>query len=408
MRKLLIIFNVLMLTSLCIGCSNVENRYEVIDLAGAVHNVEPCKLSTYASNIDYLPIGSEDSVLLGDIYYHKFLVDEENIFIVAPKMKCIYMFGRDGKLIRSIGQRGRAYGEYTAARSMMSDSGSDLLMVEGGNKTVIYSTTDGSCKGEYNFDELFDKSKDQLMVARDGRSQIISNVTIAKIVMKDKKFYLATGDQSTLDQALIIVGENGAIESSVEIRKTEVRNFFNNVLTSGIYEYDNKINLIHGLQDTIYQLEGERLIPRIAINYGNYQTLSTQKSRRRSNNSMQVAVGYQFIESAAMIAGTVFLPSSAVVYSNGSQYSNFVYDKASRKSVIVDYQEEFDMAGFINDIDGGMPFWPQQLRGNKMFSFVDAGTFIEMSKKCNSPKMKEVARKLTEESNPVLVEVTLK
>ena len=43
-----------------------------------------------------------------------------------------------------------------------------------------------------------------------------------------------------------------------------------------------------------------------------------------------------------------------------------------------------------------------------MFSFVDAGTFIEMSKKCNSPKMKEVARKLTEESNPVLVEVTLK
>ena len=74
----------------------------------------------------------------------------------------------------------------------------------------------------------------------------------------------------------------------------------------------------------------------------------------------------------------------------------------------VDYQEEFGMAGFINDIDGGMPFWPQQLKGNKMFSFVDAGTFIEMSKKCNSPKMKEVARKLTEESNPVLVEVTLK
>lgn len=114
-----------------IGCSNVETHYEVIDLAGAVHNVEPCKLSTYASNVDYLPIVSEDSVLLGDIYDHMFLVDEEHIFIVAPKMKCIYMFGRDGKLIRSIGQRGRAYGEYTATRSMMSDSGLDLLMVEG-------------------------------------------------------------------------------------------------------------------------------------------------------------------------------------------------------------------------------------------------------------------------------------
>lgn len=40
--------------------------------------------------------------------------------------------------------------------------------------------------------------------------------------------------------------------------------------------------------------------------------------------------------------------------------------------LMVDYQEEFGMAGFINDIDG------------------------------------EVALKLTEESNPVLVEVALK
>ena len=66
------------------------------------------------------------------------------------------------------------------------------------------------------------------------------------------------------------------------------------------------------------------------------------------------------------------------------------------------------MAGFINDIDGGMPFWPQRIRENKMYSFVDAGKFIDMSKRCNSAKMKEVASILTYESNPVLIEVTLK
>ena len=123
---------------------------------------------------------------------------------------------------------------------------------------------------------------------------------------------------------------------------------------------------------------------------------------------MQVAAGYPFMESASMIAGTVYLPASHVVYRNGSQYSNFVFDKNKRKTFVLDYSQEFDMAGLINDIDGGMPFWPQKLKGNKMYSFVDAGKFIDMSSKCNSAKMKEIASSLTYESNPVLIEVTLK
>lgn len=43
-----------------------------------------------------------------------------------------------------------------------------------------------------------------------------------------------------------------------------------------------------------------------------------------------------------------------------------------------------------------------------MYQIIDAITFMDLASKCNSLKMKEVATKLTEESNPVLVEVTLK
>ena len=43
-----------------------------------------------------------------------------------------------------------------------------------------------------------------------------------------------------------------------------------------------------------------------------------------------------------------------------------------------------------------------------MYQIIDAFDFIEMAEKSTSARMKEIAAQLTEESNPVVVEVTLK
>ena len=85
-----------------------------------------------------------------------------------------------------------------------------------------------------------------------------------------------------------------------------------------------------------------------------------------------------------------------------------VYDKANGKTHSLKFNKKFNTIGFVNDIDGGMPFWPRYHIGNKLYKFVSAQEFIFMASKSSSAKMKEVAAKLTEESNPVLVVVTLK
>ena len=72
------------------------------------------------------------------------------------------------------------------------------------------------------------------------------------------------------------------------------------------------------------------------------------------------------------------------------------------------YNTSLECWGMKNDIDNGAPFLPRSIVGNKMYQIIDAITFMDLASKCNSLKMKEVATKLTEESNPVLVEVTLK
>ena len=115
-----------------------------------------------------------------------------------------------------------------------------------------------------------------------------------------------------------------------------------------------------------------------------------------------------FLETDYFIIGTIFLPKDYVIENDLRPQSHFIYDKLTRTTKLLKYPEDDYFAGFTNDIDGGMPFWPTKHIGNKLYQFVDAGTFIEMSEKYNSPRMKEIAATLTENSNPVMIEATLK
>lgn len=91
-----------------------------------------------------------------------------------------------------------------------------------------------------------------------------------------------------------------------------------------------------------------------------------------------------------------------------SRILTIVYDKSKQATYALKYHKGLEISGFANDLDNGMPFRPTAMLGNKMYQFVDAALFITMASKTNSIRMKEIASKLTEESNPVLIEVTLK
>lgn len=80
----------------------------------------------------------------------------------------------------------------------------------------------------------------------------------------------------------------------------------------------------------------------------------------------------------------------------------------AKTTITLRYNSDYNLAGFTNDLDGGMPFYPIYIKDGKMYQMLDAIDFIEYAEVSNSAKMKEVAATLTEESNPVLVVVTLK
>jgi hypothetical protein len=63
----------------------------------------------------------------------------------------------------------------------------------------------------------------------------------------------------------------------------------------------------------------------------------------------------------------------------------------------------------INDIDGGIAFWPiNHSPQGELIMPLSAIQFIDAAEKSKSPEMKRVAATLKEDSNPVIVVVKLK
>lgn len=64
------------------------------------------------------------------------------------------------------------------------------------------------------------------------------------------------------------------------------------------------------------------------------------------------------------------------------------------------------VSGFKNDIDNGINFTPSFFTGGKMYQAVEADLFMEYAKASGSHQMKRIAEQISEDSNPVLIEVT--
>ena len=417
-----------LITLLCtillgVSCSRQgdEQTMHCINFPEAIKNVSEIMLSEYVSSIKYTPIETHDSALLGNID-HFFTTNDSLMFITSPELqRCIHIFTRDGKYIKDIGAKGNGPGEYRATKSMTVIPKKNALFVEGGPKAVIYSLNDGKYISERWVTDFFDNSKDTIIRFK-GRETMVYNMMAGNIVYHNNHVYATAGDCLELDLYFIKMDMNFSLDTIIPMRKSTLSIGSTNIVGCYSYLYDDKISVVHGLQDTIYTWENESLIPRILINFGDIPSVTTMPQIKKTDPIFHPRTthmhgkfakiwfgrGSLFAETDNFITGTVLLPVDIVESKKLRRMSEFLYDKKTRKTRIIKPSCELKFGAFTNDIDGGMPFWPTKQIGNKLYQFVDAGTFIKMSEKYNSPRMKEIAATLTEQSNPVMIEATLK
>ena len=406
----------------CTARQVTDSPIHIIDFGEAIDSMEEIMLSKYVSALKYTPIETCYTGLLGNIGSRCAITDSLMFFASGDMLKCIHIFSSDGKYIKDIGAKGRGPNEYLGIRTMTYIPQMDALMVEGGFDILFYSLKDGNCIKKCNLNDYFDSSNDITTFFK-GIKNISHNLSTRCVLLYNDTLYATAGENTTLDQYLIKLDRNFSVDTILSMRRTTLGLGMPKVEVSNVYQYNDNIYILHGLQDTVYRLKNNSLLPHIAFNYGNMLSISTMpqiqkthpifspNTRHLSTKVAQIIASSNniFAETDSFVIGTLFLPKD-IAKSKGLERGTiyFVYDKNTESTKLIKQSYSQEVSGFTNDVDGGMPFWPSKQIGNKLYQFVDAGTFIDMSEKYNSARMKEIAATLTEESNPVIIEATLK
>lgn len=117
---------------------------ETIPLKDALSLTE-CKVSEYASSIEYIPLETSDDCLIGDEF--SLIVASQDIFVHEFSDQKIYRFDRNGKFLNSIGKKGQGPGEYTCIYSIYVDESTrECFLMDTFSGNVLVYDYDGTYK----------------------------------------------------------------------------------------------------------------------------------------------------------------------------------------------------------------------------------------------------------------------
>lgn len=384
-----------------IQCKNetcTTHAIPVIDIEEGLNKGGAVMLSELCSSLEYIPLQTEPNSIIGrrpniktsgNLFYITYLYSDN----------CL-VFDSKGVFRNIIGQKGNAKGEYTRINELNIEEDRSNIALSDFNKIVIY-----------NSEGLFIKEIPLDQINEDGYS--IKNL----VYMGEGKYWATKFQGKNYSEVVSVIDNSGEVLHSrhlgkritlVEIEEIDGKKI---PVTGGvppyIYKFENSVRYLSAKNDTIFSFSEELVKkPTYIIDLGSYK--SKLDNSIKDDNDVTV-VQSTFKESSNYIFFRVVVPLNLFPHIKPEdRFGYTLYDKTKGEVRTLSYESSFDLTGLTNDIDNGMPFWPNLITGNKMYQIIDALTFINMSKNTRSAKIKEIASTITENSNPVIVVATFK
>ena len=398
---------VTLVASLCFSSckDNTVNTDNLLiwDFDMAVKNAQTIPLSRYAKDLRYIPLETSNSSLIGRIAQVENVDDKIFIRTTIPGKEEVIVFSPDGKYIKTLNKFGRGPGEYIRLCGMcIEEDNNNLVTLFSGNKLLSYDINSEKLVRETPLDTIA-KIIGRYMV------EVAKNATY----MGNGKYffeYKAPMEGSSEDDvaSFCIIDTLGNIIKNNFAKKDNYH-----VGCKNIMKYDDNLIWSQVKNDTIYRItDNLELTPHCVItNVDIYKN----RGKGRGSISMRTQLGTELFEcDHFMTVGVNIEGMKGVfpdkIYKDGAKNAHTIllYDKTTKKSVLVFNRESIYKYGFTNDIDYGMPFYPRFYSKNKLYDYVSAASFIEFAEKMGCQPLKRIAATLNEESNPVLVEVTLR
>lgn len=369
-----------------------QNNVATIDVAGALESNEVVDMTDYFSSIEYVPLGEGQLWIPEATTCNIFYADKENYYLTfgSSKNRGCFKFTKDGKYVTSFIEKGTWTHEFYNVDDIAACKENGNIALCDDNKVVIF-TSDGKWVTTLFVYHLLGES---------------GNVKDIHFTGADRVRFLWYQESAGKVSAISMDLKGNVLHREVVRRGNEKRFPY-----SQISEFGGELKHFSQQCDTVYIVDDKfrRVEAKFILDFGEYKKGKVLRGYKYKN--VRLLVARDIMETNNFIILEILFPA----YSNeGIEQHRIIdkilYDKRNKKSLLLRYYDSLDLKaeGFNNNLDGGAPFLPSHMIGNRMFQFIDAAKFIDLAGKCRSAQMKEVAARLDPSSNPVMVIAKLK
>jgi len=408
---------------LLLGCgqnsTDKTGDVPVIEIVQNLGKYQAVPLSQFATELEYIPLETNENCLLS--VGERLIVTSTHIFVWDGRVCCA--FGRDGRFLNNIGSVGQGPGEYSRLIDFSMDEKNQSLYLQ-----TLRSLL------EYSWDGVFRRSIPL------PEEEIYGTPPSGIFFVRDNLFigHYRNHSGNLLHNFVLFDQASKVVKLFDNYRQFNLR-FVTTSATSHCmkpYKIAGHVYVKEISNDTLFYLnEQNELVPHFIFDLGKHSiTKEKQENERRvigiynANEEIRVpgwpmvgARNYLFFNfSAFNLSGQYSFPKARDIPYTSDQHGLVgVYDKSNQTTQLLDTDPVSRMPGLINDLDGGLSFWPRYISDNEVVDIWRAEEMKEYlteayfaAHEIKNPeahqKLKELLENMTEYDNPVIVIAKLK
>lgn len=413
MEDIKVFFSGFLLT-LLVGCTNtVSDVSGDVDIAGAMHELRPVKLSEIADNVVYVPLETNDSCLLTP--YNRVHVTEDYIIVSHYSAKGeIRAFDRQtGKYLHDIGYVSTdpwGYACYNKRVNYWVDEMAEEVYCNNWDNTLQIYGFDGKHRRRLSlsYDSVnvvgwyansMSFSQDEITVYSEWKNQIPRIVTFDK---KGKALYAYTMPMRSMPDSdgsrHVVYTAQDSIFGSYNLRfHYDHYGSSNSVFIASdaprTYTRNGTTYLKETFVDTIYTLQNGNKIPYLTFNMGEYLWPYDKRMEGADDNRMCVLYTLENDDLVYFTCGQNIYDWEAT----NKRFFCGYYDKKRKETRMM------RGVSIEDDILHGPPFRIVGMnQAGEFYTIIQPGELLDMDADGLSPQLRELQRSITEDDNPII------
>jgi len=361
-----------------------------VDLEKCLTEEESFNLSEITKQIDYIPLETSSDILLKRVHQYLFYNDQ----LLISDFSNLYIYTHEGKYIKKVGNKGSGPKDHNYVNTLIKDHSSRHLYLLTAGKMNIY---------DQQADFITSRSFKDKEIR--GFAGIMTDPD--KFLIYLGSYFKKVGDTSTIYSFAEVDTSGNVIKQIPNV--SPIESTFNGMIISPIpfYKYEDKIRYMDYGNDTLKIITNEDNIETYAV-----CLLGTMKrevntagfSQQQMEELSSKLLTYNICEDKNYLYITL-------IWGVSDKFQYILFDKRTGST------KNIGNKGIVNDLDGGIIFFPQQIEEDGTMSmWMQAEDFKEQILSLNYQEQKDkygekfekiwqLASRMEDDANPIIITV---